>query len=81
MWRSTELDGATAVTALATAPQRTVLAGTDAGVYISHNGGQTFTRWGEGLTPRGVVALAVAEGEAYALTLGGCVWRRQLRDE
>jgi photosystem II stability/assembly factor-like uncharacterized protein len=81
MWRSTELDGATAVTALATAPQRTVLAGTDAGVYISHNGGQTFTCWGEGLTPRGVVALAVAEAEAYALTLGGSVWRRQLRDE
>ena len=86
MWRSAELGrDVTSITALAASPvDRAVLAATNAGVFLSRDGGQTFTDWSDGLTNPRVVAIAVSPnfGEdrlVYALGLGGTIWRRSLR--
>jgi len=89
VWRSTALtEGALAVTALGTSPRfgedRTLFAATNAGVFVSRDGGDTYRPWNEGLTPPRTVALAVSPAYAtdrliYALGLGGTVWRRRDR--
>lgn len=75
-------DGTLQVTALVISPNyaadRTVLAATSGGVFVSRDAGATFSAWSEGLAPTSVVSLAYPEGEhIYALGLGGTVWRRQ----
>jgi hypothetical protein len=80
MWRAAELLGAAAVTSLAIA-EHTVIAGTNAGVFISRDAGDSFVHWSEGLKPAGVVALTVANDTVYVLGLGATVWSRDLRDE
>jgi photosystem II stability/assembly factor-like uncharacterized protein len=64
---------------------RIVFAGTNAGIFVSRDGGHTFAPWSEGLgdgaAPAAVLALAVspayaASGGVFALTAGGVVWRR-----
>ena len=58
----------------------TVLAATNAGVFISRDGGEVFEAWNEGLDNPRVVSLAISpNGElVYALGLGGSVWRRAI---
>jgi hypothetical protein len=80
LWRAAELPGAAAVTSLAIA-EHTVIAGTNAGVFISRDAGDSFVHWSEGLKPAGVVALTVAHETVYVLGLGATVWSRDLRDE
>lgn len=74
-----------AITALAVSPRahrdRTVLAASDASVFISRDGGETLSAWNHGLNLPLVTGLALATGEgdvliAYALGLGGTLWRR-----
>jgi len=87
VWRSTDLgEGAVAVTALAISPSyaedRTLFAATNAGVFVSRDGGDTYHSWSEGLTPPRTIALALPPTYAedrliYALGLGGTVWRRR----
>jgi hypothetical protein len=87
IWRGVQVGGeGTSVTALTTAPNAgagaTVFAGTSAGVYVSRDGGDRFSAWGDGLGPAAVVALAVSPSYArdrlvYALELGGAVWQRR----
>ncbi len=81
---------AATITALAISPNYradgTVFAATSAGVYRSRDRGHTFERWSEGLTPPGVLALAIAtvapdtanEGPLVVVALGvdGTIWRR-----
>jgi len=86
VWRGADLShGAVAVTAVAPTPSytgdRTVFAATNAGVFVSRNGGETYQPWSEGLVPPGVVGLAIsptyaADRLVYALGLGGTIWRR-----
>ncbi len=81
MWRSVHLDNA-AITDLAVSPDyahdKAVLVATNVGVLASHDGGQHLVPWSEGLEPASVVSLLWPEpSSAYALTLGGTVWRRQ----
>jgi len=87
IWRSVELgDEATRVTALAVSPafrdDRTLFAATSDGVYVSRDGGESFSRWNEGLDATSLVAVAVSpdyrrDRLVYALALGGAVWRRR----
>lgn len=87
IWRSIGLGrDATAVTALGLSPayarDRTLFAASNAGVYVSRDGGQSFARWSEGLSPAQVLGLAVSPQYAtdrtvYALGLGGTIWRRR----
>lgn len=87
IWRSVGLGkDATAVTALGLSPEyardRTLFAASNAGVYVSRDGGQSFARWSEGLSPAQVLGLAVSPRYAtdrtvYALGLGGTIWRRR----
>ena len=80
MWRRTELSDVLAITALV-ASDRTLLAATNAGVFVSRDAGETFQAWNEGLPPMGVVALGLAPDRvAYASGLGGAVWRRAMPD-
>jgi hypothetical protein len=76
------------VTALASSPSyphdRTVFAATTGGVFVSRDGGDSFSRWSEGLISASVIALTVSPSYrddrlVYALGLGGSIWRR--RDE
>jgi photosystem II stability/assembly factor-like uncharacterized protein len=76
-----------AVTALALSPHvrrdRTVLAAADAGVYLSRDGGAAFDAWDHGLDVPLITALTVVPTPggavtAYALGLGGTLWRRRL---
>ena len=84
LWRGTELGGdAVAVTALAVSPRfggdRTVLAATNAGMYVSNDAGDTFTPWNERLSPRGIVALTMTPHRVvFALGVDGTLWRRAL---
>ena len=86
VWRSADLGaGAVAVTAVAVSPSfaddQTVLVATNAGVFVSHDAGDTYTPWSEGLVPPGIVALALPstfgdDRAVFALGLGGTLWRR-----
>jgi len=88
LWRPTDLGyEVAAIVALATPPGneagRTVFAATNAGVYLSRDGGQSFARWSEGLAPTSVVALAVspaydADHTVFAIGLGGTIWRHMM---
>jgi hypothetical protein len=80
LWDSDMLaDGLLRVTALG-AVDRTVVAGTSGGVFLSRDAGAHFEAWSEGLSPPAIVALAYSDPEqVYALGLGGTVWRRSVR--
>jgi hypothetical protein len=82
VWRQASMPGR--ITALAVAPRhhsdRTVLAGTSAGVCVSEDAGESFTAWTEGMGELPTVALAFSPGYAsdravYAVELGGRIWR------
>jgi hypothetical protein len=76
-----------AVTAVALSPRigrdRVVLAASEGQVYLSRDGGATFGAWDHDLDVPLVTALAVSAGAddaltAYALGLGGTLWRRSV---
>jgi hypothetical protein len=80
LWRSASLP-AGSVTALAVSPgfarDRTVLAATSDGVFVSLDGGQSFA---PSLASPGMLGLALSpgypdDGLVYALGLGGGLWR------
>jgi hypothetical protein len=89
VWRWAGFDESVAsVTALAVPPGepsraaagRTVYAGTNAGPYVSRDGGRTFQAWSEGYDGGGIVALAVSPDFAndrlvLAVGVGGTVWQ------
>jgi photosystem II stability/assembly factor-like uncharacterized protein len=90
VWRGTDLDEGDAatitVTALAISPgyaeDRTLFAATNAGVFVSRDGGETYHAWSEGLSPPRTVALAISPNYVqdhlvYGLGLGGILWRRR----
>jgi len=82
MWHNAVLgDGTLRITALAVSPDyaadRTVIAATSGGVFVSRDAGVRFEPFSDGLSPTSVLALAYPEpGRLYALGLGGTVWRR-----
>lgn len=91
VWDAAELPGQDAagrlpaVTGLAASPEyaqdRTLFAATSAGVYVSRDGGASFSGWNDGLDPAATVAVALSPAYArdrliYALGLGGTIWRR-----
>jgi photosystem II stability/assembly factor-like uncharacterized protein len=94
VWRAAELGPSVAsVTALAAPPVdasaapsgsasgQTIYAGTNAGLYVSRDGGRTFATWSEGYEGGGVVALAALPAFAsdrlvLAVGVGGTVWQR-----
>lgn len=88
LWQEAQIGNLqSAVTAIALSPHarrdRTVLAAADAGVSLSRDGGATFGAWDDGLDVPLVTALALTAAsdgglEAYALGLGGTLWRRRL---
>jgi hypothetical protein len=78
MWRSADL-GPDVVNITALAVSDVLLAATNAGVFISRDGGERFVEWSDGLANPRMVAIAAspnfAEDRAvYALSLGGTVW-------
>ena len=88
-WAGLGEDVAT-VTALAVPPGeaagtsagRTVYAGTNAGPYVSRDGGRTFHPWSDGYDGGGIVALAVSPDFArdrlvLAVGVGGTIWQIQ----
>jgi photosystem II stability/assembly factor-like uncharacterized protein len=89
VWRWAGLSEAVAsVTALAvppgersgTAAGRTVYAGSNAGPFVSRDGGRTFQPWAEGYDGSGIVALAVSpdfgrDRLVLAVGVGGTVWQ------
>lgn len=87
IWRSVQLgDATTSITALAASPafldDATLFAATNAGVFVSRDGGERFEPWSEGLEPVAVLALALSPGYArdrlvFAIGLGGTIWRRR----
>lgn len=89
LWRTTDLGPeVAAIVALATPAGReagqTLFAATNVGVYVSRDGGRSFTTWNDGLDPAAVVALAVSpdydrDRLVYAIGLGGTIWRRDDR--
>ncbi len=87
IWRSSQLPASVPLgtTDLAVSPafgeDHTVFAATNAGVFVSRDGGETFHPWSKGLAPPRTVAIAVSpayrdDREVYALGLGGSIWRR-----
>jgi hypothetical protein len=83
VWESTEL--LASIAGLTASPDyaqnRTLFAATSAGVYVSRDGGASFTLWSDGLEPKATVAVAVSPAYAedrlvYGLGLGGTIWRR-----
>jgi photosystem II stability/assembly factor-like uncharacterized protein len=87
LWQEAQIGNPdSAITALALSPRlrqdRTVLAAADNAVYLSRDGGATFATWEDGLDVPLVTGLALAlvddELMAYALGLGGTLWRRRL---
>jgi photosystem II stability/assembly factor-like uncharacterized protein len=78
------------VTALAVPPSdatgaaagRTIYAGTNAGPYVSRDGGKSFQPWSDGYEGGGIVALAVSPAFAtdrlvLAVGVGGTIWQIQ----
>ena len=88
IWRSVEPgSNVVGVTALAASPSyntdRTLFATSNAGVFVSRNGGERFQTWNEGLAPTRMVSVAVSPALSqdrlvYGLGLGGTLWRRRL---
>jgi photosystem II stability/assembly factor-like uncharacterized protein len=83
IWRGDPLpDDPGNVTVLGCSPDfrhdQLLIAGTSTGVYLSRDAGASFTRWSDALSPAPIVALAFADGYAFALQLGGALWRRPL---
>jgi hypothetical protein len=87
MWRGTDIaPGALAVTALAISPNyaadRTIYVATNAGAFVSRDGGETYESWSEGLAEPRMIALTSApaagndDGWIYGVSLGGTIWRR-----
>ncbi|MGE3273381.1 MAG: hypothetical protein AB7P40_31900, partial [Chloroflexota bacterium] len=63
---------------------RTLFAATSAGVYVSRDGGASFSAWDDDQEPGPCVSVAISPAFAtdrlvYALGLGGTVWRREDR--
>jgi hypothetical protein len=89
IWRSADLvQHPDAVTALVASPNftedRTVVAATSAGVYISRDGGERFTPYGEGLTPPSILTLTISpayarDGLLFAVGVDGTIWQRSRR--
>ncbi len=93
VWQAADLGRAVASVTVLTAPpadaaraadQRTVYAGTNAGPYVSRDGGRTFRPWLEGYDGGGVVAVAVSPSFAsdrtvFAVSVGGAIWRAEDR--
>jgi hypothetical protein len=88
LWQEAQIGGpSSAVTAIALSPKvgrdGIALAAADSQVFLSRDGGATFAAWDVGLTLPLVTALAIAVADggaldAYALGLGGTLWRRRL---
>jgi photosystem II stability/assembly factor-like uncharacterized protein len=88
LWQETRVGNASsAITAVALSPRvgqdLTVLAAADSQVYLSRDGGASFAAWDDDLDVPLVTALSFAvrpDGglEAFALGLGGTLWRRQV---
>lgn len=88
LWQEAQIGyPSSAVTAVAYSPRvgrdRTVLAAADGQVYLSQDGGISFAAWDHELEVPLVTAIALAarpDGgqEAYALGLGGTLWRRRV---
>lgn len=91
VWDAVEPGGegrAVSIAGLAVSPgyaqDRTLFAATSTGVYVSRDGGASFTAWSSGpdeREPAAVVAVAVSPAYTddrlvYALGLGGTIWRR-----
>jgi hypothetical protein len=90
LWQAVELGpGVSRITSLATPPGplagRTVFVGTNAGVFVSRDGGRSYGLWGvrsdDGTAPVDVLSVAVApdyatSGEVFVVASGGEVWRR-----
>jgi photosystem II stability/assembly factor-like uncharacterized protein len=62
------------------AVSRTIYAGTNAGPYLSRDGGRTFQSWGDGYEGGGIVALVVSPSFAedrrvLAVGVGGTLWQ------
>ena len=89
LWRATDLGpNVAAVVALATPAGgeagQTVFAATNAGAFVSRDGGRSFAPWNDGLDPAAIVALAVSpdydtDRQVFAIGLGGTIWRREDR--
>jgi photosystem II stability/assembly factor-like uncharacterized protein len=91
VWRSAGLGPEVAsVTALAARPIEasrsastdTIYAGTNAGPYVSRDGGRTFHAWADGYSGGGIVALTVSPSFAddrlvLAVGVGGTIWQIQ----
>jgi hypothetical protein len=88
LWQEAQIGNpGAAITAVALSPKlgrdRVVLAASEGQVYLSRDGGTTFGAWDHDLDVPLVTALAVSAGPddaltAYALGLGGTLWRRHL---
>jgi hypothetical protein len=88
LWQEAQIGNPSAsITALALSPHArrdgVVLAAADDRVYLSRDGGATFSAWDHRLAVPLVTALAVLSADdghldAYALGLGGTLWRRRL---
>jgi hypothetical protein len=82
MWHNAVLgDGTLRITALVISPtyevDRTIVAATSGGVFVSRDAGVRFEPFSDGLSPTSVLALAYPEHrQLHALGLGGTVWRR-----
>jgi len=73
----------TAVVSLVTSPSyerdNTLYAGTSDGVFVSRNGGLTWTALNEGLGNKSIVSLVLSpafasDGQIFAASLGGALW-------
>jgi predicted regulator of Ras-like GTPase activity (Roadblock/LC7/MglB family) len=76
MWHAIDL--AQPITSLAP-HERTVIAATGGGAFVSRDGGATFNGWSDGPLSANLLSIAVGPPYVYALALGGTVWRRPLR--
>ncbi|MGE3907815.1 MAG: WD40/YVTN/BNR-like repeat-containing protein [Chloroflexota bacterium] len=85
LWRTVDLGPAVSrISSLATPPEpragRTIYAGTDAGVYVSRDGGHSFEPWNDSMVSPPIQALAaVADGASFTVFAsgsGGALWRR-----
>jgi len=81
LWGAADLGRGAAVTALAVSPtfadDRIVLAATNLGVFVSRDAANNFAPWSVGISPSGVVALAISPQRlVYALSLDGTLWSR-----
>jgi photosystem II stability/assembly factor-like uncharacterized protein len=78
VWRRTSLDDDVRITAVVASPgyrrDRTIYLASNAGIFVSRDGGEHVEPWG--LDDQPVVALTYADGDALlAVTLGGSIWR------